>query len=133
MSEIFATMKYIGIPYRHMGRDETGLDCWGLILLVYREMLHVRLWDIGEAYTDDWSWKGKDLFMENYQKQWDKIREPRIYDVVLINNGKGVANHAGVMINERSFIHCVKAGVVLSRVTDKTWKPRVAGYFRYKK
>jgi cell wall-associated NlpC family hydrolase len=133
MSEIFAVMRYIGMPYRHMGRSENGLDCWGLILLVYSEMIHVKLWDMDEGYPEDWSHKGKDLFMENYRRQWEKVDGPQIYDVVLINNGHGIANHAGVMINERSFIHCLsKAGVVLSRITDKQWKPRIAGFFRYK-
>ncbi len=132
MSEIFAVMKYVGIPYKHLGRDENGLDCWGLILLAFKELRGITLWDIGEEYPEDWSWKGKDLFMENYQRQWEKVDRPALYDVVLLNNGKGIANHAGIMINNRNFIHCIKAGVVLARVTDKQWKPRVAGYFRFK-
>lgn len=132
MSEIFAIMRYIGLPYKHQGRTCEGLDCWGLIKLVYKEMLNTELWDIGETYPEDWSWEGKDLFMENYQKQWERVQDPTAFDVVLINSSKGIANHAGVMINDRTFIHCIKAGVVVSRITDKIWKRRIAGYYRYK-
>jgi cell wall-associated NlpC family hydrolase len=133
MSEIFAVMKYLGIPYKHMGRTVDGLDCWGLVKMIYLDLLRVELLDIGEEYPEDWSWKGKDLFMENYQKQWERVERPLPIDVVLLNNGTGVANHAGVMLNDRNFIHCIKAGVVVNRVTEKLWKTKVAGFFRYKR
>ena len=33
------TQKYVGIPYRDLGRDMTGCDCWGLLRLVYGQEL----------------------------------------------------------------------------------------------
>lgn len=126
-------MKYVGIPYKHQGRDIFGLDCWGLIKLIYKDMLGIDIWDIGEDYTKEWSWEGKDYFIENYQKQWERVTEPRLFDGVLINNGKGIANHAGIMLDKTKFIHCIKVGVVISKVTDKRWKDKIAGYFRYRK
>ena len=35
----------IGMQYKFLGRDESGLDCLGLILLFYREMFEVELPD----------------------------------------------------------------------------------------
>lgn len=31
------TTRYVGLPYRAGGRERDGLDCWGLIRLIYRE------------------------------------------------------------------------------------------------
>ena len=73
------------------------------------------------------------MFIENYQKQWDRRKVPEVFDVILINNGKGTANHAGVMLDKLRFIHCIRAGVIVSKITDRIWQGRINGYFRYKK
>lgn len=126
------TAKYIGIPYKHMGRDKSGLDCWGGIKLIYKEELGITLWDIGEEYPEDWAFEGKDLFMKNYQKQWCAVDTPEPFDVVAIKNAKGIINHAGVMINKREFIHWMKAGGVICSIHNRAWRPRIAGFYRYK-
>lgn len=37
--------RYVGIPYRPCGRDHYGIDCYGLVCLVYREVLGIELPD----------------------------------------------------------------------------------------
>lgn len=123
--------KYIGIPYKHLGRGMDGLDCLGLIIIVYKEILGVKLFDVND-YDEKWSWQGKNLFEDNYCKEWERVLMPKIWDMVLIKNGKGIVNHAGIVISNGRFIHCIKAGVVISKLADNAWKGRIAGYFRYK-
>jgi len=36
-----AAMKYVNVPFRHMGRSENGLDCVGLLMLTARDVGHV--------------------------------------------------------------------------------------------
>ena len=131
MSEINLIMKYLGIPYKHQGRTLEGFDCWGWILFIYKILRNIELWDIEGDYPEEW-WLEANSFFENYQKKWERINKPQILDVVLINSERGVAIHAGIMIDKIRFIHCCKAGVVMNKVTEKIWKNRIAGYFRYK-
>lgn len=123
--------KYLGVPYKHHGRDLSGLDCYGLILKVFEEW-GVRLWDINEDYDLEWSWQGKDLFIQNCAREWERVSDARFMDVVCFKNGKNVVNHAGVYLSMGKFIHAVKAGVVVSRITDIQWQKRFVGFYRYK-
>lgn len=122
--------KYLGVPYRHHGRDLSGLDCYGLILRIFEEQ-GVALWDINEDYDPQWSWQGKDLFIQNYAREWELVEDPRFMDVSCFRNGKDVVNHAGVLLGENKFIHAVKAGVVVSKYTDPQWQKRLVGFYRY--
>ena len=123
--------KYLGIPYQHHGRGLSGLDCYGLILEIFKDQ-GVELWDIHNEYDQEWSWKGKDLFIENYAREWERVTDFRFMDVVCFKNGKDVVNHAGVYLRMGKFIHAVKAGVVVSRLTDRQWQERYVGCYRYK-
>jgi cell wall-associated NlpC family hydrolase len=132
MSRTFIVVKYLGIPYKNKGRDIIGLDCWGLVMMIYRDILKIDLPDTVDQYGVDWSWKGKDYFRENYTDKWERIEKPRLMDIILLKNNKGIPNHAGVMLDERNFIQCTKIGVILSRMTDKEIMKRTEGFFRYK-
>lgn len=119
--------KYLGIPYKHLGRDpKDGLDCYGLIVCIYRD-LGVELIDF-DKYMPEWSRSGDNYFAENYHHQWEEVEIPRLFDVVLFQNKEGIANHAGLFLYGGRFIHGCKAGVVISRDIGMP----VVGYYRFK-
>jgi cell wall-associated NlpC family hydrolase len=122
--------RYLGKPYKLHGRTIRGLDCYGLIILIYADCGH-ELWDINEEYDEAWGWKGKDYFLENYYRQWIRFSTPKLFDVVLFKNKTGAATHGGVVLNKGRFIHCVKnTGVIISRLSD--WKYKTEGFYRLK-
>ena len=100
--------KYLGVPYLNMGRDLKGLDCYGIIMCIYKD-LGFDLIDLNVDYDSRWSLKGADYFADNYSKQWQAVDKPKFLDVILFKSGKGIYNHAGVYLGKGDFIHTCKA------------------------
>jgi cell wall-associated NlpC family hydrolase len=121
--------KYLGIPYRHKGRAMDGLDCWGFLKLVYSD-LGFRLFDIEDLeYSRIWGIGNKDYFKDNHANDWEKVNAPEILDGVLFLSSRGIANHAGIVLKNRRFIHCCRAGVIVSRLDDESWKKKTEGFY----
>jgi len=113
MTQIAQVSKYVGLPHR------SDFKCWDLVKLIYKEILGIDLLDLG-----------KDLPIEEYRKQWQRVNSPTAWDIVHFKiDGE---QHAGVILKKGNFIHCVAAGVVINNVSDKIWKPRIVGFYRYR-
>lgn len=66
------------------------------------------------------------------QKYYDLFNEvQRDKDtLVLMKNPFGVIGHVGYMIDKSHFIHMTKnAGALVTKVTDKTYRNRIVGYY----
>ena len=120
--------KYLGIPYKHLGRTLDGLDCCGLPILIYREAKNIELLDI--YYEKDWAKNGKDYFMECYYKKWIKQEKPELLDVLLFANAEDKVYHAGIYLSNDQFIQGSSMGVIITRLQG-IWKQRLKGIYRY--
>lgn len=108
----------------------TGLDCWGFIKLVYRD-LGYDLKDL-DVYEIEGHLKGKDYF-SGREEEWELTSIPKQYDVVLFLNQHGIAYHAGMITAEGKFIHCAKnTGVAIINFDKVKSIMRVDGYYRLK-
>lgn len=107
----------IGTPYKLGGRCLGGLDCWGLVLLVYQYM--------GIAIPDFWTenLSRQDLvklIRGNAGHVAKETNDPRNYDMVC-DETRG---HIGVWINSRVLHADRKMGVVFTPLdTFKTLYP----------
>lgn len=130
MTEKQIRTKYLGIPYKHLGRDLEGLDCWGLIKMIYAD-LGLELFDLKD-YDERWALKGDNYFIEHYYEDWQWHTAPVFLDVILFRNCKGIPAHAGVYLSKGKFIHCARGtGVIIGK-----WKimlPKMEGIYRNKK
>lgn len=106
--------KYINIPYKHLGRDFSGVDCWGLVYLVYKEEKSISIPDLSELhYTSGLEGDSPNFIPTILDKYNDKIiqevKEPtRLLDIILFYGGCGnysVANHVGLFIGDDKFLH----------------------------
>ena len=66
--------KYINLPYKHKGRDFSGIDCWGLVYLVYKEEKNILIPNFTELqYTPVLRKDSPELIPTILDKYNDKI------------------------------------------------------------
>lgn len=125
--------KYKNIPFKEKGRDENGVDCWGLVFLIYKNELGIELPDYLFDYdtTDQRAVLSK-LIEEEKSSKWETVETPKEFDVVVLRM-RGVPMHVGVVTKKNYMIHCAK-GVDISHEHYGTarWKHKVAGFERWK-
>ena len=95
-----AVRRYVGIPYRHNGRDMDGLDCLGLIWRFYRDMgVYVPDSD-GKPIDKDWFKEDPERYIRGILRVGQPVTgRPKPLDLVI--QLKGVVRHAGIMV----FLH----------------------------
>ena len=102
-------------------------------MIFYRDFRGITLPDFNLDYDQNWAVKGdKSLFIENYYKFFDKVEKPALYDIVLFQTKKGIANHGGVVLGNSKFFHIAKIGASINSYNDETFKRRLNGFYHYK-
>ena len=124
------TNKYVGIPYKANGRDETGLDCWGLVRLVYSEEFNINLPSFSTDYTISDNARIEEL-IDQYREGWKEESTPEEGSVVLFRI-LGTETHVGIAVSNTHFIH-VREGsdVAIESFESLKWSKRISGYYKY--
>ena len=127
------TDSYIEIPFKPDGRDREGLDCYGLVCLVYRERLGIILPDYAGIFTDQSfaTLKKVARTMAEGREKWQKVDDPKPYDMVMLRTGE-YQWHVGIVIDRSRMLH-VMAGIesVVEPYTGLHWKNRVVEFRRW--
>lgn len=138
---MLAASRYIGIPYAERGRDRDGIDCYGLLRLVYREQLGVDLPSYADAYdpkdrADIARVIGERL--TGWYPVWTRAsgvpldeREVRPGDGVRLRI-LGDDCHVGVVLDPPWFLHA-QAGTLSCRERwdSPRWTRRLLGVYRH--
>ena len=127
---------YLKVPFKVGGRSIEGCDCWGIVTIIYKDIFNIDLIDFegSQNYDEKWFLKGENYLLEYYYKQWEVIDKKDIkpFDMVFFNNSRGIANHIGVVLTKNKFIHCSKAGTIISKLTDNEWSKRIENFYSLK-
>jgi len=127
---------FIGIPFKHSGRDNNGLDCFGLVLVLYKEVLNIDLPDYRD-YEKCWYEKGKSILSEQLNKfksLWHEVGLNAIkpFDILTFNHGSNTTNHCSVYLGDDKMIHTYeRVPVVIDRLSNKYWNNRIRSVMRY--
>lgn len=127
---------YFGLEFKDLGRDRRGgVDCWGLVRLVYSDRFGIHL----PSYTDGYQHAGdvdsvsRIIRDESASSHWEEVASgaERIGDVAVFTI-LGNATHVGVVVARGRFLHCSPTtGVTVERYDDGMWRRRLVGFRRY--
>jgi hypothetical protein len=121
---------YISLKYLKKGRDKDGLDCWGLVKLIYKEQYNIELPSFSEDYEAEQQTKIEQLIALG-KEGWEKVESPTIGDVALLRVN-GLFMHVGVVVSPNQFIHVSEhTDTTVERFDTGIWKHRVEGFYRY--
>jgi predicted phage tail protein len=124
---------YLAIPYRHHGRSDQGIDCWGMFKRYYKDHFDIDIPEIDAlAYDEDGEWNDKQVFIDACCDLFDPVEQPQEHDVIVFSMPGHENNHIGIYVGDGQFLHACRAGVVLTRLSDPTWSSRVASIHRWK-
>lgn len=138
----------VGIQYKHHGRlhcmpasmkdvfvlndQGSGLDCLGLILLIYKEngfVIPDYVWNI--AYGQKWYRAQQNTIFHYIKKYFYEIKKPEYLDAMMFRCDSKIPNHIGVCLGNNAFIHVLENGSVTITQLSGYWSRMRYGYYRY--
>lgn len=130
---MFDVRHYMNIPFLAHGRDRVGLDCWGLVCLVYREKFDIDLPAFaGVANNISDPKEVSPLFEQGRDNLWRRVDDAAPGDVVGWMAGR-LIYHVGLYLDDNKFLHIQKhTESHVSEIGSFLWpRRRVAGIYRY--
>lgn len=95
---------YVGLPFVVHGRDRaSGVDCWGLVRLVYADRYGIELPSWADGYLDLSDRDGIGAALAAERQVWQAVDRPAEGDVVLMR--AGTLPHVGVWLTPRRMLH----------------------------
>jgi len=124
--------KYIKIPFKPLGRDFNGCDCYGLVRLILLNEFDTELPSWDQDYTNTTDKKVLESCISDRYGYFEKTNDPKAGDIVLMRLCSAFPVHIGLMIDDKKFIH-IRQGenVSTGKVNEHKYNRRIAGFYRW--
>lgn len=129
------TARYIGIPFRDLGRDASGCDCWGLARLVFAKEHGIDLPSYADGYAspDEHREIAGLISGARSSTSWWPVERVQEFDVLVFRRGR-LDTHVGLVCGRGRMLHM--AGTDQSKIETYeagAWGNRLHGAFRHEK
>jgi hypothetical protein len=129
---------YLQLPFKPFGRDRSGVDCWGLVALVYAEQLGLVLPQFDGVDPSDNATIADVVGRERLSWRPVALEARAAFDVVvmrarIIRDGRAMTPemHLGIVTPERRILHIRKeTGVTCVPVDHPSVARLIAGVYR---
>jgi cell wall-associated NlpC family hydrolase len=121
--------QYIGMPFKPLGREPGGCDCWGLARMIYHDLFNIKVPSL--TYAEEFD--PVELFdlMDKESAKWVPVElgRERPGDVLLL---KALNPHVGVVVSRGVMIHIQKStSACIDKYTATRWNKRILGIYRH--
>ena len=121
---------YIGIPFKYKGRTTDGIDCWGLVRLIYSNEYNITLPSFSSDYSENDYDRISELIVQ-YKEGWEPIEKPVEGSLVLFRI-MGAETHVGIAVSDTHFVHAREGyDSAIESFSSPSWSKRVVGHFKY--
>lgn len=127
--------KYIGIPFVDHGVSKEGCDCYGLVLIVYKEEFGIDLPWLGDSYSHAYRRKDvnstvkKNIDLGCYIDVTNEPRKP--LDIIIFRTG-GLETHIGLWVEDGWLLDILEgAHSTIRRYDTSEWKNRITRILRH--
>jgi|VirMetMinimDraft_7_1064189.scaffolds.fasta_scaffold86847_3 cell wall-associated NlpC family hydrolase len=124
--------EYVGLPFAPRGRTREGVDCWGLVCLVYREVLGRVLPSYDDRYQtlDAAERAHRDALIGEGRTQFTAVDVEQAFDLALFASGDVMA-HIGLVVEPGRMLHIQRdRWSVLEDYRRPAWQRRLQGFWR---
>jgi len=119
--------KYKGVPFVDQGRDPSGWDCWGPILMAFKTCFGVSLPD-GEGYSYQEPKEAARILLEGAGEYPEiPLGAEKPGDVIIFK-----PCHAALVVRRGWMLNCrEQTGTVIERYDNALWQRLIVGIYRY--
>lgn len=125
---------YIGLPFAHGGRAREGLDCWGLVRLIYADQLGIALDPLDGYATRLERLRIAGMLSEQAEQgPWRRLAGERLkpFDVLSFTICNA-ACHVGVVVDWRDMLHVTEGEMSsLAIHSEGQWARRLIAAYRH--
>lgn len=126
---------YVGLPWQFAGRSRAGVDCWGLLWLVYRDVLKIEVASYERETIDapEREQIAALLTSDRNKSPWCPVVKEQAFDMAVFKRG-GIDSHVGIVVEPGRMLHITNGTESrVERFDQGRWKPKLIGLHRHTK